>query len=229
MSDKKDPGTALVPMKIEKIDRSLVPCAGYENFALIEDEKIAAKRAFMRTAGLTGASTAAVVGGLLLTGVIPITAPYFILVALLMTGGAVGMMAGSLFSMLNVMRLVNANRFRSLPPGDAQTLALMEGAAHALVDGWNTRAESWEEGWRILEKEERDLFDLQDRCISDKSRKGLVKRIEYVRKEKRKHLRVRAKLEVERDRILAAIESLRKRLPPPPEPLMLKMGDEDPT
>jgi hypothetical protein len=229
MSDKKDPGTSMVSLEMKPLDKALVPETGYHELVLVENERKEARREFFKATGLTVGSVAIGALGLFVSALIPLASPYFFLAALLMSGGVVGGIAGAMYSTMSLFRLVRANRMRSLPSGENESLACMEGVAHALIEAWNRRAKSWEEGWRLLEQEERDLFALADRCVTKKSRRGLVRRIEYVRKEKRKHLRVRAKLEVERDRIMAGIASIRKRLPPPKEPFFLRDGGGDPS
>jgi len=226
MSDKKDPGTALVPTHIEPIDKALVPRVGHDRLTSVTKTKDEAQREFLKAGAATGASIGATIVAILISAALPFSSPLLVFTISIAVLGGMGALVGSGLSMHRFMKLVQANRLRELPPGRDRHLAEAEGAAHALIDAWNDRAERWNEGWDLLEREERDLFALHERCVTDKSRRGLIRRIEYVRKEKRKHLKVRAKLEVDRDRIIHGIETIRKRLPPPKEPHFLKAAED---
>lgn len=230
MPDKKDAGTALVPTRIEPLDKRIVPVIGYRQLELVDREKKDALDDFMKSGAKAGAGLGALAIGLILSVSLPISAPasaMLIFLSTIMMGvGLVSAVQGSLASSFHFMRILRANRMGGLPRGTEEHLARMEGTAYALIDAWNVRAESWNEGWEVLEREEKDLFALQDRCTTKKSLRGLIRRIESVRKEKRKHLKVRAKLEVERDRILAGIEAIRKHLPLTKNPLYLTDDEE---
>lgn len=225
MSAKKDPGTALVPAHLDPVDTAIVPRIGYDQYALVESEKDVAKRAFVRSSAITTGSAVMAAVGVVITGSTGIGAA-FIIAAMLMSAGIMGAIGGSLFSCLNLFRMLKANRLRALPPGTDRDLVLMEGVMRDLIGTWNEQAAVWNESWNMLCDEEKSLFELKDRCESKKSLKGLIRRIEYVRNEKRKHLKVRAQLESAKDRIMSGIERLQKGLSPPEQPLYLTEGED---
>lgn len=217
MSDKKDPGTALVLARLEPIDKAIVPKLGYYSLVDVRRKQKKALKELIKTGSMAGAGSGMLLLGLLLTSS---SAPAALVVVLLSFGISFTLIGG-LSTPFDIINLAKVRRLRALPEDTDEETVMLQGIADARIDDWNRRIAAWNEGWEILEEEERGLFALQDRCETKKSKRALVKRIELIRKEKRKYLKVRAALELERDRIISAITTLRKALPPPPEPSRL--------
>lgn len=226
MSNRKDPGTALVPVRLEPLDLEIVPRIGYDELALIESHFDDAKRGLVRSAGASAVSGLALAIGIFLTGATPL-GPLFILAAILVSFGLVGAMGSAAMTCFGLLRLARASRMRRDPEAAEQALMRYEGEMRGHLEEWNRRAKAWNEAWDLLCKEEEETFALADRCKKRKSLEGLIKRIEYIRKEKRKHLKVRQDLVAYRERVTTGIERLRTYLPATPEPLYLTDGDED--
>lgn len=226
MTDKKKPVTSLVAVRIEYIDTSLVPDLGYNEKNTADEARNLAKNALVKSSRTAAKGAAVTVAGLFFAGIFPVGAPFFILPMILLVHGFMDLSFGSLMSLINIHKLVRANQLSCHASDNDTRLALAEGAAHILIKTVNARAIKWNEGWDILVQEEEKLFAMHEQCVTEKSKRGLIKRIELIRKEKKKHLKVRMRIEAERKRILRGISTMQKTLDSSKEQRLLEDGEE---